>query len=170
MKTSIFSILSLLFITVAPGAAYGDDELEFTAKLRGSNEVPPVETRTKGRAEFEANESRTKLKFEWVVRRANTILGTAGAHIHCGGPTDNGPVAAFIGGVIEGGLKGTVKMKGTLTDQNVRDVGCGTNIATLVDAMIAGQTYVNIHSLENPRGEVRGQIRLEAGDDGDPDD
>ena len=35
----------------------------------------------------------------------------------------------------------------------------GMTILDLVAQMEAGQTYVNVHTVENPGGEIRGQIR-----------
>ena len=166
MNRSVFGITILLVALLAPVVAHAQDEgLVFVTKLQGLQEVPPVETKARGYVAFEVDDSRTKLEFEWVVRGGNNILGATGAHIHCAPAGENGPVAAFIGGVVEGGLQGEVEMEGTLTDQNVlKDAGCGSNIAELVDEMLAGNTYVNIHSLDFPSGEVRGQLELEEGE------
>ena len=38
--------------------------------------------------------------------------------------------------------------------------GCGwADLAVVVTAMESGDTYVNVHTLQNPGGEIRGQIR-----------
>lgn len=166
MNRSVFGIMSLLVVLLAPVVAQAQDEVVvFVTKLQGLQEVPPVETKARGYAAIEVDDSRTNLEFEWVVRGGNNILGAAGAHIHCAPVGENGSIAAFLGGVVEGGLQGEVEMAGTLTDQNViEDAGCGSNIAELVDAMLAGNTYVNVHSLDFPGGEVRGQIKVEEGE------
>jgi hypothetical protein len=64
-------------------------------------------------------------------------------HIHCGSPTENGPVVVWLAG----------------------DPPSNTAYSTLVElitAMAQGRTYVNIHTRANPGGEVRGQIQLVA--------
>ena len=155
-------------ITTGTIAFADDDDNEFNAKLRGSEEVPiPVVTATKGKAEFEVNEAMTKMKYELEVKKGVDILGAAGAHIHCAEAGANGPVIIFLAGVIPGGLDGKLKIKGTLTDSNVINPACGATTSDVVASMIAGNTYVNVHSSANPGGEIRGQI---AADDDDDDD
>ena len=82
----------------------------------------------------------------------------AGAHIHCAPEGENGPVATFLAGAFPGGLDGKVEIEATLTDANIINPACGSTLAELVQAMEAGNTYVNVHSAANPGGEVRGQI------------
>ncbi|MCW3114912.1 MAG: hypothetical protein JWR18_3308 [Segetibacter sp.] len=74
-----------------------------------------------------------------------TGLGSniADAHIHRGTSAENGPVAFQLL------FSGTTA--GSLT-------GAGTVSQTLVDSMIAGLTYINIHSVNNGSGEIRGQL------------
>ena len=129
--------------------------------LNGDEEVPPVHTAVTGASSFVTNEYRTEITFSVTVDdngEGAGILGGAGAHIHCGKAGDNGPVAVILAGTIEAGLGGTVVLGGTLSDANVIPTDCGSTIKELVDSMIAQGTYVNIHSVANPSGEVRGQI------------
>lgn len=150
-------------ISTATFASDDDDELEFEARLTGAAEVPPVETRTKGKAEFEVNDDWSMIKYKLRVRTKNDVglLGAAGAHIHCGPVDDTGPVVAFLIAVVEGGFDGRIEIKSRLTDADIRSTACGDTVAEVVDAMLDGMTYVNVHSLDNRGGEVRGQIRLD---------
>ena len=46
----------------------------------------------------------------------------------------------------------------TVTDENIVNDACGTTLVDIAAAMDAGMTYVNVHTLANPAGEIRGQI------------
>jgi len=113
------------------------------------------------------------------------------AHFHVGAPGVNGPIPIDLftqmgpapGVVADFGIGAT---SGTLTAMfNLIDlaggvdgvlkagvpligdaVGCGLNPPSptcgFLDALISDQTYFNIHTLNNPFGEIRGQILLVA--------
>lgn len=139
-------------------AGAGVPNPNFRAQLTGDQEVPPVATDTSGTAKFHVDRQSTRLTYRLDIRDADGAFGVAGAHIHCAPAGQNGPVAAFLAQPVPGGLDGRVMVSGTLTDADVIPTACGTDIAQLVDAMRAGDTYVNVHSSANPSGEVRGQI------------
>ena len=66
------------------------------------------------------------------------------AHIHAPAqPGVNAPVIVPLAAI--GGASGTVTGGGTLTP-------------TLIQAMLDGLTYVNVHTQLHPGGEIRGQI------------
>jgi len=169
MKRILFTMLILAVLLGAVGVAYADDGRQFRARLTGAEEVPPVATDARGEARFKANRSLTELSYELKLEKATDILGAAGAHIHCAPAGSNGPIVAFLSGVINGGLDGKVEIKATLTDANIVNTACGATIADLVESMRNGNTYVNAHSPAHPSGEIRGQIRGSGGDDGDDD-
>lgn len=154
------AILLATLLAVAVLVAAGNDGPSFKATLTGDAEVPPVATDTSGKATFHANEDETEIRYTLKVKDGIDILAVAGAHIHCAPAGSNGPVIAFLAGAHPGGLDGKLKVSATLTDANIINpaTGCGATIAELLDAMAAGDTYVNVHSAANPGGEVRGQI------------
>jgi hypothetical protein len=47
---------------------------------------------------------------------------------------------------------------GTVTADNLEGPMAGSQLSDLIDAMNNGQAYVNIHTEQNPDGEIRGQI------------
>lgn len=155
--TLIAAMGILLALTgVAQGQTSGVSNLR--ADLSGAEEVPnPVETDTTGTAKFKVRGDTIEFKLD--IRNADGILGAAGAHIHCASAGANGPVVAFLAGVVPGGFDGTVELDATLTAANIVNPACGADIASLVESMRAGNTYVNVHSIDFPGGEVRGQIR-----------
>ncbi len=160
MKTTL--VLSLFAMTLYAGSAGASEELEFEAKLSGAQEVPPIETRVKGKASFEVDDDYTKIEYKIKIKNHGEVgvglLGAAGAHIHCAAAGQNGPLVAFLAGVVQGGLDGNVKFSASLTEDNIVNDACGATIVDLVNSMSSGLTYVNVHSLANPSGEVRGQI------------
>jgi hypothetical protein len=135
----------------------------FLTKLKGRNEVPPVNSTSFGIVKFVSNKRRTKLKF---LLKVETIENFVQAHIHSGNRGENGPVLAFLFGADletlpeQNGIttrRGFVT--GTITNEDIvsNDVGV-KNIEDLLDLMNDGLTYVNIHTEQNPSGEIRGQI------------
>lgn len=166
MRRIIFpglSVISLVLLTAlgySPGA-FGHDELEFEAELSGANEVPAVQTATTGDAKFEFKPEEGRIDFDLDVDDAVDILAVAGAHIHCAPEGQIGPVVVFLAGAVPGGFDGDVKIEASITQSNIVDPACGATLAGLVQSMIDGNTYVNVHSAAHPGGEIRGQIRLE---------
>jgi CHRD domain len=155
-------------ILAMAGAAFGDDEFEFKARLTGDEEVPQVVTDTSGRAKIEFSQDLSKAEF---VLRVSDGTRLTQAHIHCAPVGSNGPIVAFLAGFHELGwdVDGKWIDNATLTDDNIilgvtPSETCPHTIATLadlVDAIIAGDAYVNVHSDLNQAGEVRGQLELD---------
>jgi hypothetical protein len=48
--------------------------------------------------------------------------------------------------------------RGNLTDSGLKGPMQGKTLGDLAAAMDSGDAYVNVHTAENPNGEVRGQI------------
>jgi len=135
----------------------------FKARLKGQNEVPPVETNAFGFAKFVANKQRTKIKFALEVKNINNFVQ---AHIHFGKRGENGPVVVFLFGADletleeQNGIttrRGVIT--GIITDDDIvkNNVGIKT-VEDLLKFMEKELTYVNVHTEQNPAGEIRGQI------------
>ena len=168
MRKTLASILiGLTFIGLAgcpmvPPSGDGEPPsdiagLRFRASLTGDAERPdPVTTTTTGVATFDVGEGGTSLNY--AVSVAGGVALTQ-AHIHLGGPEEAGGFVAFLFGPVEGGMDvdGELAM-GTLTADNLVNALEGSTIAALVDEFLGGNAYVNVHSLAQPGGEVRGQI------------
>ena len=156
-KISIVTLVIIILFVLA-STTIADNGRSFKADLTGAEEVPPLETDTTGRAHFVVNSGETEIKYKLDIKNAEAILGAAGAHIHCAPTGVNGPVVAFLAGSVSGGFDGQVGIEATLTSANIVNNACGATIAELVQSMRDGNTYVNVHSVANPGGEVRGQI------------
>jgi glucose/arabinose dehydrogenase len=134
---------------------------EFKADLVGSNEVPPVDSSAAGDARFKANGDRTKLRYELAVE---DIEAAVQAHVHLGAAGTNGPVVAFLFGPVAGGrdVDGEETIaKGTITAADLVGPLTGMEISNLLTEMQLGNTYVNVHTVANPPGEIRGQIEVD---------
>jgi len=88
----------------------------------------------------------------------------AGAHFHCARPGTNGPLPFGLFGPGPLTFDGSEAI-GTLTNADFTGADCTgfigrpvTNIAALLFAMRDGLIYINVHTVENPGGEVRGQM------------
>lgn len=152
--------LTLLFSAaiVASSAAAGG-AFNFRVELSGDQEVPvPIDTAARGVAILHVNEALTEIRFRLVVDGADNILGAAGAHFHCAPAGVNGPVVVFLAGAAPPGFGGRIEMRATVDDDSILNPACGDNIADLVGSMLDGNVYVNVHSMDHPGGEVRGQI------------
>lgn len=118
--------------------------------LRGAEEVPPVTTSATG--VFLATASSTSLSY--TLRATGT--GLTMAHIHLGAKGTNGPVVAFLFGPNAAGVS-SIDVSGVITEQNLIGPLAG-KMSDFQAALRNGQLYVNVHSLANPAGEIRGQI------------
>lgn len=107
--------------------------------LSGANEVPPV--KSSGSASGEVT-----VKPDGSVSGTIKVTGftPTAAHIHAGAAGANGPVA--------------VPMTKQGEDTFVFAPGAKMTPEQL-QAYKAGNTYVNVHSKENPGGEVRAQLK-----------
>lgn len=136
----------------------------FAANLTGRQEVPPVNTDANGIAKFAANRSRTRIKFEMEV---NDIRNFVQAHIHAGARGVNGPVLVFLFGADlltleeQNGIstrRGVVR--GVITNDDIVENDVGVKcVADLIRLMEREKAYVNVHTEQNPAGEIRGQIK-----------
>ena len=167
MRSNRWLVFVLIAVCTLSGIAFAQppDAKNFVTHLSGDEEVQPVATPAQGQAMFHFWDTDNELLYKLIV---SNIEGVTQAHIHCGTEGVNGPVVAFLfGPVSAGGVDANgVLAQGALTDTNITDVLCGTTIADLVQSMRDGNTYVNVHTMVNPGGEIRGQIQTAGPDNG----
>ncbi len=108
----------------------------FVGRLNGANQVPPVTTKALGQACVELN-----LDGSLTYKVSTSGLSAVAAHIHKGAKGQNGPVAFPLKG-------GPTVFSGTtakLTKAQLQD-------------LLLGRFYVNVHTSNNPAGEIRAQL------------
>ena len=117
----------------------------FTASLTA---WPTVTTSASGTATFTLFSDNT-VGYEITV---SDIQNVTGAHVHEGGPGATGPiVVGFFGGLFSGS---DVLAEGTFDASDLS----GMAFEELITRMGTGTVYVNVHTQDNPGGEIRGQI------------
>jgi hypothetical protein len=79
------------------------------------------------------------------------------AHIHLGAPGVAGPIVIPLF-MTQMGASGSIS--GTLTQADVTPVNGVNTIADVAAAMQAGNTYANVHTMQYPAGEIRGQLAV----------
>jgi hypothetical protein len=132
--------VAVLVWAVATGAAFADT-VALKADLEPSSEVPPRVSRGHGAltASFDTS---TKL-LNWNIAYEGLSGPTTAAHFH--GPAPVGQNAGIQVPIEKSKLASPIKGSATLTEQQANDL---TN----------GQWYFNIHTAQNPGGEIRGQV------------
>lgn len=159
-KITLLVLLAVLLLITGSVAA-NPGQTNFRAHLSGGEEVPPVSTQAQGQAIFKLSADGNALHYKLIV--AN-LVDTRQAHIHLAMAGTNGPVIAFLYPdapppvLIPGRFSG-VLARGTITAEDLIGPMEGETIADLVAQINAGNTYVNVHTIANPLGEIRGQIR-----------
>jgi hypothetical protein len=127
--------------------------------LSGENEVPAVTSTVTGTIMIQQF-SDSSVEFSANLIDGVALLGAAGAHIHCGAFDETGDVVAFLAQPVDGGRMETeVAFTSFLDATSILDDACGATIELLYTSIMEGR-YVNVHSTENPSGEVRGQTLI----------
>lgn len=119
--------------------------------LTPGEETPPV-TGVTAIGYFSATVSATSMTFDLSADGAPFTA----AHIHLGAPGVAGPVVAFLFGPADP-AQPAIHPTGTLTVANLVGPLAG-NWAGFLEALAAGNLYVNAHSTANPAGVIRAQL------------
>ena len=143
--------------------------IRFHIRLTGDQQVPAVNTTAFGFAEVQLSEDNNTLSFEVVVCNIANVIAS---HIHVGAAATNGPVVLpFFGSSTPfNSTRGCdILAEGTRTPGNlVVRPEAGINTWTdFINALIAGNSYVNVHTTAHTGGEIRGQLVHEQDDQND---
>ncbi len=149
--TAVIFITSMSSTATTPVFAI---QQKFTAQLSGDQQIPPIQTSASGIAWFKPMQDSI-----WFKVNVTDIQGVTMAHIHMGKQGENGPPAVplYKPDTPSGQMSG-VLAKGNITADTFQGPMAGKQISDLITAMQNGETYVNIHTQQNPNGEIRGQI------------
>ena len=167
MKKVLFAAaLVALSITAAQAAP-----ITYTAVLSGLNEIPSVTTTGTGSATITYDPVTHLLGLD--INFANLVSPTTASHIHCctAQPGNNAGVATttptFAGfplGVTSGTYVNTLDLTlaSSYNPAFVNNVAGGSLVmaeALLTAGLGNNMSYLNIHTVFNPTGEIRGQIQ-----------
>jgi CHRD domain/PEP-CTERM motif len=166
-----FTVTALGMATalMLPGPAAYAIPVTFVGQLAGANEVPPIASLGMGLATVVLDPTAQTIQVNATF--SGLTSNDTAAHIHCCAPlgTNAGvatTVPAFPGfplGVTSGTYSSVVFDLTQPTIYNPAFVALeGGTIPLAEAALIAGiqngQTYLNIHTMINPGGEIRGQL------------
>jgi hypothetical protein len=180
-----FATPAAVTATASPSSSSSSSssEKEFSARLTGDKEVPPVDTDTTGRIRLTANSQQDALDYQLSVSNLNGVA--TGAHIHTGSTGTNGPVVAnlnirgtFAGasasasaGGSDGSAMTSTSTGGTITSADLKGPLAGKQVSDLIQLIEDGKAYVNVHTTQHPNGEIRGQLTSSSSSDtGNQDD
>src|SRR5262249_34674416 len=122
------------------GQLYMEQDYTFAASLGGDQENPVVTTDAKGLASI--HYTRGTLSFEINVQLTGLSSAITGAHLHAAAPGENGPVIVDLSSLLDGN---TIRGQVTITPDDL-------------DALANGNIYINVHTIDHPDGEIRGQL------------
>src|SRR5918996_2619479 len=153
---AMFAIVAALattgIITIGlPNLVFAQGEQKFAATLSAQEEVPPTNSQATGMAEFTVMGDNV----QYSVNASNIQSVTAG-HIHNGKQGENGPIVVTL--FKNESPTNEVSETSSITADKLEGPMAGKQLTDLVTAMNNGTTYVNIHTEQNPNGEIRGQI------------
>ena len=156
-----------LGLAVIGGAGAGLNA-NWSDHLTGDQEVPARPTTGQGQAIFHLSDDGESIDYRLI---ATNIDNVRQAHIHIGAAGANGPVVVFLYGLVPpgGGRQTGVLATGSFTADDFIGPLTGQPFSALVEAMRAGNAYVNVHTDDGvapantgpgdfPGGEIRAQI------------
>jgi hypothetical protein len=132
--------LALALCVFASTAAFADT-VALKADLEPSSEVPPRVSQ--GHGMLNATFDTSTKSLNWTITYEGLSGPVAAAHFH--GPAPVGQNANVQVPIPKGELASPIKGSATLNEQQVTQ-------------LMGGQWYFNVHTQQNPSGEIRGQV------------
>ena len=155
------ALLGVGALLAAPAAVLAADEL--TANLTPDEEVPaptlPDGYAGSGTATVTISDDESELHYE--VSYDGLTGSPVAAHIHLGAPGAAGPPFLNLD-------HGPSPFSGTLTEDDFTINGGPSSWEAGLQAIRDGDTYINIHTEQNPEGEIRGQLTMADGNGATP--
>ena len=164
--TAILAVCIGIFVTRAN--ADGESGRRLRATLRGFNETPANSTPASGSFRAIISDDETSITFE--LNYSDLVADSLFAHIHLGQKNVAGGVMIFFcdnsnpphsprscparGGTVTG----TVTAADVIGPDG-QGIAPG-EFSKVIEAIRSGVTYVNVHSVKFPPGEIRGQVRV----------
>ena len=144
---------ALVTCVVVAGPVYGAGN--FVAQLSGDEEVPApaVDTLAVGNAIFKFRGE--GLSYKLIVANIDNVVA---AHIHCAPVGSAGSVGVTLFASAPVSFNG-ILASGPILAPNVGNACGWLDVEDIIDALLSGDTYVNVHTLQSLSGEIRGQIR-----------
>ena len=177
MYRAIFIAMLVAAAGVTSPAMSSPDREEFRAFITGFNEVGALNAETgaiftNGTGTLELKLDRNSQTLTFTLKFENLSSPVTQSHIHFGKVHTPGGVMVFFCSNLASAPAGTQPcpanggtVTGTLTAANLLAVP-GQNVpandfTAIVDALLTDSAYVNVHTVNFPAGEIRGQLTRE---------
>ncbi len=166
LAAAVGVVAALAIVIVAIAAARGGHGIR--EKLTGYQENPALSTT--GHGKFRMTIDRKAQEIRYVLTYGGLESPATQSHIHFEKKTNNGNIVVFLCSNLGNGPPGTqaCPANGGTISGTIRpaDVGAGAasqGIAAgefdeFLQAIKVGATYVNVHSVDRPGGEIRAQL------------
>ena len=153
------AVLALVLTAGSPVAEAVGNGSRFVAHLDATD--AGTDSPAQGQVIFSLSKDGSRLHFKLIVANLENVTM---AHIHLAPPGENGPPVVWLYPsrppmLMIGGETNGLLSQGTITENDLVDLLMGGTLEDLLAEMMMGRTYVNVHTVENPAGEIRGQIR-----------
>ena len=147
--------LSLLLIRSDATSTY------FTASCNGSNEIPATNSPAKAMVGVMVGGTSAS----WTLQ-VTGISNLTMAHIHAGNATSDGPIlvkllpndGTNVINKFSPPKSGNLSFNGTFTAANLLASLQNMTLADFINFVETTGAYINVHTTQNPGGEVRGQL------------
>jgi CHRD domain len=152
----------------AVGAAGAGLNANWSKHLTGAEEVPARTTQAQGQVILHVAPDGRSIDYKLIASNIDNVVQ---AHIHVGAAGANGPIVAFLYGLVPpaGGRQTGVLSTGTITAANLVGPLAGHPLSDLLDAIESGNAYANVHTSDGnltpnegpgdfPGGEIRAQL------------
>jgi hypothetical protein len=153
-KSVLFATVAMAALAAAPATA---QTFTLTANLHGGEETPVVVTGAFGTATVTVNMATRTI--DWIVDVFNLPSGVTAGHIHVGAVGAPGPT--MVNFTVPSPASNDFRIAGSATESGITlrpDQGI-RSADDAFQAILGGNTYVNVHSAVNGGGEIRGQLR-----------
>ena len=156
-KSLLVAAAAMATLSAAPASA---QTYTLTATLTGANETPAPGINTGAFGSATVTVDLTARTVSWVVDVFNMPSGVTAGHIHVGAAGTPGPTVVNF--TVVAGVSNDFRISGSARDTEFTlrpDQGI-RSADDMFQAILAGNSYVNVHSSVNGGGEVRGQLTL----------
>jgi hypothetical protein len=172
-RSAITLSLLVLLVLLSTAAAIAASR-NFRTHLTGEQEVPVRVTNAQGQANFKLAKDGQSLDFRLNIANIENVWM---AHLHLGPADGTGPIVVWLyprqapppSQSLAGRTQGTLA-EGAITAADLTGPLAGQPLQALLNAIEAGQVYVNVHTNDFvnppnsgagdfPAGEIRGQLQ-----------
>lgn len=135
------------------------DDLLFQTKINSAQTVPAAKSRARGFGYYQLSDEGTRLVFSnWFGRLRNVTA----AHLHLGAAGETGPVVVDLLAIGERNRNPNRLrfLEGEVSAANLLGPLQGQPLDVLSQAIKDGNVYINVHTEQNPSGDIRGQLNF----------